>query len=83
MRIYIEFSSGIAMFIKQRREEKWIENFGGSETWREVTLERYRPIWEDNIKIYLTEKEWEDMDFVYLYPDRSSWLAVFNTAARY
>jgi hypothetical protein len=43
------------------------------------TLGRPRRIWEDNIKIYLQETEWESLDLIHLAQDRDEWQAVVNT----
>jgi hypothetical protein len=34
--------------------------------------------WEDNIKMYLREVEWGDMDWIDLAQDRDRWQAVVN-----
>jgi hypothetical protein len=46
---------------------------------RKRTLGRPRRIWEDNIKIYLRETEWESFDLIHLAQDRDEWRAVVNT----
>jgi len=38
-----------------------------------------RRIWEDNIKIYLRETEWESFDWIHLAQDRDGWRALVNT----
>jgi len=43
------------------------------------TLGRPRRIWEDNIKIYLRETEWESFDWIHLAQDRDECRALVNT----
>ena len=50
--------------------------------WGDLT-ERERPLGRpmldgDNIKMYLQEAEWEDMDWIYLNQDRKRWREVVN-----
>jgi hypothetical protein len=42
-------------------------------------LERPRRCWEDNIRMYLREIEWDCMDWIYLAQDRDKWRALVNT----
>jgi hypothetical protein len=42
-------------------------------------LGRPRRSWVDNIKIYLTETEWDHMDWIDLAQDRDQWRAFVNT----
>jgi hypothetical protein len=42
-------------------------------------LGRSRRIMEDNIRIYLREGAWEDVDWMHLAQDRDHWRAVMNT----
>jgi hypothetical protein len=44
------------------------------------SLERYRHIWEDNIKMDLREVGWPGMDWIDLAQDRDKWMALVNTA---
>ena len=36
--------------------------------------------WNDNIKMYLQEEGWEDVDWIVLAQDRDSWRALVNRA---
>jgi hypothetical protein len=40
-------------------------------------------MWEDDIKIYLRERGWGDMDWIDLTRDREQWRAIFNTAVKF
>jgi hypothetical protein len=40
------------------------------------TLGRPRRIWEDNIKIYIREIQWESFDWIHLAQDRDEWQAL-------
>jgi hypothetical protein len=42
-------------------------------------LRRHRHRWEDNIKMYLKEIEWEVMDWIHLAQDRDWWLVLKST----
>jgi hypothetical protein len=39
----------------------------------------HRRRWKDNIRLYLKEEGWEDMDWTYLPGDRAQWRALVNT----
>jgi hypothetical protein len=41
-------------------------------------LGRPRRRWEDNIKMYLTEIGWEDVDCIHLAQDRDLWQVLVN-----
>jgi hypothetical protein len=41
---------------------------------------RPKRIYVDNIKMYLKEIEWNDMDWIDLTQDRDQWKALWNTA---
>jgi hypothetical protein len=47
------------------------------------SLQRRRRMWEDNIKIYLRERGWGDVDWIDLAQDREQWRAVLNTAMKF
>jgi hypothetical protein len=40
---------------------------------------RPRRRWEENIRMYLTEIRWEDVDWIHRAQDRDQWRAVVNT----
>jgi hypothetical protein len=42
-------------------------------------LGRYRRRWEDNIRMYLREIEWEAVDWMHLSQDREIWRVLVNT----
>jgi hypothetical protein len=42
-------------------------------------LGRPRRRWEDNIKIYLRETEFGDVDWIHLFKDRVRWRSLVNT----
>jgi hypothetical protein len=39
--------------------------------------------WEDNIKLYLREKGWEDVDWIHLAQDRDQWWAFMKTVMNF
>jgi hypothetical protein len=53
---------------------------GKPEGKRPLGRPRYR--WVDNIKIYLREMRWDDMDCIDLAQDRHQWRALVNTAMK-
>jgi hypothetical protein len=46
----------------QRRDEKFIQNFGWKESERKRSLRRHRHRWEDSAGMYLREIGCEDVD---------------------
>jgi hypothetical protein len=42
-------------------------------------LGRPRLLWEQNIKVYLEEVGWENVDWINLSQDRAKWYSVVNT----
>jgi hypothetical protein len=49
----------------------------------ERSLGRPRSIWEDNIRLDLSEIGWECVDWMHLAQDRNQWRAVVNTAINF
>jgi hypothetical protein len=43
---------------------------------RKETTRKTKCKWEDNIKVYLTEIIWVDMDLILLAQDRDQWLTL-------
>jgi hypothetical protein len=43
-----------------------------------IKLKRPRRIWEDGIKIDLTETGWGDVEWIHLAQDRDRWRALVN-----
>jgi hypothetical protein len=46
------------------------------------TLGRPRRRWVDNVKMYLREIQWDDMDWTDLAQDREQWRALVNTVMK-
>jgi len=42
-------------------------------------LKRLRRMWEDNIRMNLTEIGWEDVDWIHLSQDRDHWQVLVKT----
>lgn len=59
-------------------EHQCLQGVGGG-TSRKETLGRSRRIWEENIKIYLRETEWERFSWISLAQDGDEWRALVNT----
>jgi hypothetical protein len=54
-----------------RKDENCIQ-YSGWKTSRDATTRKTWARWEDNIRMYLRETEWEGVDWIHLALDRTS-----------
>jgi hypothetical protein len=81
-------SQNIIRVTKSRRM-RWVGHVAGMDEMRNLyqilvgkhqePLGRPRRRWEDNIRMDLSEIEWEGVDWTHLHLDRDQWWALVNT----
>jgi hypothetical protein len=64
-------------------EMRNIDNILTGNPERNTPLGRHRHRWEDNIRMDLRQKGWEDVDWIHLVHDMEQWWALLNTVMEF